>query len=169
MIHKFFWCCFILSLSVACNNAAKQNASQDTLQPADTVTGASPDRKSEIDTSKPANSFLTESDTLLTVDLKNNKGSVKAYLNGMGKHVTLIIPVKGGDSLTAELVAADTANIRFNQIYIPVGKSGKFDGPFGRKISYPVTITGNYRLIIGENLMAEGDWKGNFSCNVVIK
>lgn len=53
--------------------------------------------------------------------------------------------------------------------YIPVGKKGKYDGPFSREINYPITVKGNYKLIVGENLMAEPEWKGNFTCNVLIK
>jgi hypothetical protein len=161
----------ILIIAAACNNATKQNTPHDTLTQANNITKASPDLKYKIDTSKQViSTLLPERDTLLTVELNaNNKGRVSGYLSGIGKHVTIVIPVKGGDSLTAELIADDTANIRFNQIYIPAGKTGKYDGPFSRKISYPVTVKGDYRLIVGENLMAEGDWKGNFTCKVAIK
>jgi hypothetical protein len=171
MKHKLLLCCFILIISVACNNAAKQNSPQDTLTQANNITKASSDLNYKMDTPKRvANALLPERDTLLAIELNaNNKGHVSGYLSGIGEHVTIIIPVKGGDSLIAELVADDTANIRFNQIYIPAGKTGKYEGPFSRKISYPVTVKGDYRLIVGENLMAEGDWKGNFTCKVTIK
>ena len=171
MEQKLLLCYFILIISVACNNAAKQNTPQDTLTQANNITKSSHDLTYKIDTSRQVVNTLTpERDTLLTVELNaNNKGHVSGYLSGIGKHVTIVIPVKGGDSLTAELIADNTANIRFNQIYIPSGKTGKYDGPFSRKINYPVTVKGNYKLIVGENLMAEGDWKGNFTCHVVIK
>ncbi len=124
----------------------------------------------KIDTSKQVNTLLVKRDTLLTIDMHNNKGSVRAYLSGIGRHVTFIVPITTGDTLTAIVVPDDSvANIRFNQIFIPEGNNGKYDGPFSRKISYPITVKGNYKLIVGENLMAEADWKGNFTCNVVIK
>ena len=88
----------------------------------------------------------------------------------MGKHVTLIIPVTNGDSLTAEIIPDDnTLNIRFKQVYVPAGKNGKYDGPFSRTIRYPITVKGKYKLIIGSDLMADGKPKGSFTCNVLIK
>ncbi|WP_435526038.1 hypothetical protein [Chryseobacterium indoltheticum] len=45
-------------------------------------------------------------------------------------------------------------NIRFNQIKTP---DGKYDGPFGRNISYKISGKGEVWLIIGKNLMAEGE------------
>lgn len=143
----------------------------DTSKNDSDITRAKPGLAYKIDTSKQVTKLLVPRDTMLTVKLQNNKGSVRCYLSGIGKHVTIIVPVQSGDSITAQLIPDDdTANIRFNQIFIPLGKSGKYDGPFSRKISYPIyKIHGNYRLIVGENLMAQADWKGNFTCNVLIK
>jgi hypothetical protein len=165
--------CVLVMLFVACNGADNNNAAAKKMpgtQDSD-LTKAKPGLAYKIDTSKQVTKLLVPRDTILTVNLENNKGSIRAYLSGIGKHVTLVVPVHSGDSITAQLIPDDdTANIRFNQIFIPLGKSGKYDGPFSRKISYPIhKITGNYRLIIGENLMAEADWKGNFTCNVLIK
>lgn len=124
----------------------------------------------KIDTSKQVNALLVERDTLLTVNLNNNKASVRAYLSGIGKHVTFIVPVSSGDTIEAELIPDDdTANIIFKQVFIPLGKTGKYAGPFTKKLIYPVTVNGNYKLIVGENLVKESDWKGNFTCNVSIK
>lgn len=124
----------------------------------------------KIDTSKQVNTLLVERDTVLTVDLKNNKASVRAYLSGIGRHVTFIVPVGSGDSIKAELIPDDdTANIIFKQVFIPVGKTGKYVGPFTRKIIYPVSVKGNYKLIVGESLVKESDWKGSFTCNISVK
>ncbi len=162
----------LVVLFCACNSADDKNAKPPAMrgnQDSD-VTKAKPGLVYKIDTSKQVNTLLVPRDTLLTVKLTNNKGSIRGYLNGLGRHVTLIVPVNSGDSITAQIIPDDdTANIRFNQVYIPVGKTGKYDGPFSRSISYPVSVKGNYKLIIGENLMAESDWKGNFTCNVLIK
>lgn len=54
-------------------------------------------------------------------------------------------------------------NIRFNQIKTP---NGKYDGPFGREISYKISGKGEVWLIIGKNLMAEGDNVGRFSVRI---
>ncbi len=161
---------FLLIFVASCNSASNKNVYKDTLSQTNDTTKAGPAYQYKIDTSKQVNTLLVKRDTLLTVDLKNNKGSVRAYLSGIGKHVTIVVPVKNGDSIIAQIIPDDdTANIRFNQIYIPAGKNGKYDGPFSRTISYPVTVKGNYKFIIGEDLMAEGSWQGNFTCNVLIK
>jgi len=54
-------------------------------------------------------------------------------------------------------------NVRFNQIRTP---EGKFDGPFGKEISYKIPKSGDVWLIIGKNQMAEGDLYGDFSVRV---
>lgn len=54
-------------------------------------------------------------------------------------------------------------NVRFNQIKTP---DGKLDGPFGKEISYKTPQKGEIWLIIGKNLMAEGDLNGVFSVTV---
>lgn len=174
---KRIFYCLVLIAAIACNsNTSKVSTDTTTIGHSDSAiqvadsTHAKAGLVYKIDTSKQVNTLLVKRDTLLTVDMNNNKGSVRAFLSGIGKHVTIVVPVKNGDSITAEIVPDDdTANIRFNQIYIPVGKTGKYDGPFSRKISYPITVKGNYKLIVGENLMAEADWQGNFTCNVSIK
>ena len=161
---------FLLIIAGACNSNQDKTMHSDTLNQENDTTKARKDLKYKIDTSKQVIDMLIKRDTLLTVDLVNNKGSVRAYLSGIGKHVTIVVPVKGGDSITAQIIPDDdTANIRFNQIYIPVGKTGKYEGPFSRSISYPVTVKGDYKLIVGENLMAEQAWDGNFTCTVLIK
>ena len=165
---------------MACNQGTSKNtADTTTIGYSDSATQVADsthprDRKNlnyKVDTSAYVTRTLQQPhDTLLTMQLQNGKGSVDAYINGIGKHVTIVVPVTGGDSITGQLQSDDdTANIRFTQIFIPVGKQGKFDGPFSRTISYPVTVKGNYKLIIGENLMTGTDWKGNFRCIVQIK
>lgn len=90
----------------------------DTLTQENNLTEANPDLKYKIDTSKQATTLLVKRDTLLTVELNNNSGSVRGYLSGMGKHVTIVVPVEVGDSITAQIIPDDdTANIRFNQLY----------------------------------------------------
>ena len=172
--------CLVCITATACNSGSSK-VSKDTatigysdssVQVADSTHPR--DRASlnyKVDTSGyVSKTLLQPRDTLLTVDLHDGKGSVKGYLSGIGKHITVMIPVTTGDSIIAEIIPeVDSMNIRFNQIYIPVGKDGKYDGPFSRKISYPVTVKGAYRLIIGSNLMAEGKTNGNFTCNIVIK
>lgn len=54
-------------------------------------------------------------------------------------------------------------NIRFNQIKLP---NGKYDGPFGREITYEIPGNGEVWLIIGKSNMASGNTKGGFSVSV---
>jgi hypothetical protein len=171
MKQKFLAYIFLLVTCAACDTGPDKNDGKDSLTQNIDTANTNQDIQYKNDTLKQTtNNTLQKTDTLLTVDLDaDNKGSISGYLGGMGKHVTIIVPVKKGDSLTAELVAENAANIRFNQVYIPVGKTGKYDGPFSRQISYPITAKGEYKLIIGENLMAEDDWSGSFTCNVAIK
>ncbi len=162
----------LLLFFCACNSTTDENektpnfpSTQDS-----NITDATPGMTYKIDTSKQVNKLLVPGDTLLMMQMADKKGSIRGYLGGIERHVTVIVPVGSGDSIMAEIIPDDKkANIRFNQIYIPVGKGGKYDGPFSRKIIYPITAMGNYKLVIGENLMAEGDWEGSFTCNVEIR
>ena len=59
-----------------------------------------------------------------------------------------------------------SANIRFTQIDLP---DGKFDGLFGRKLSYSLGKPGRYALIIGQNMMTGDPWMGKFTLKVCVK
>ena len=60
--------------------------------------------------------------------------------------------------LDATLIAPGALrNLRINQIVMPDGKT---DGPFGRKLHYTVTQTGDYKLLIGKDNMADGTMEG---------
>ena len=152
MKNTNFLYCLLLVGFCACNSADNKNGKAPEMpgtQDSD-VTKAKPELAYKIDTSKQVNKLLVPGDTLLTVKMDNNKGSIRGYLSGIGMHVTLIVPVSVGDSITAQIIPDDdTANIRFNQVYIPVGKTGMYEGPFSRNLSYPITVKGNYTLIIG--------------------
>lgn len=171
MIQKLLMSLFVLLVFTACNtNTNKAKIKDPSTQETDITKVKDTALNYKIDTSKQVNMLLLKRDTILTADIKNNKGSVRAYLSGIGRHVTIIVPVTEGDSLTAVIIPdGNNANIRFNQVYIPLGKRGKYDGPFSRQVIYPITVKGNYKLIVGENLMAESDWAGSFTCNIVIK
>ncbi len=176
---KRIFCCLLSLVVIACNNTSTTIVSADTAtigySDSATQVADSTQAKAGLDYKVDTSSYVTKTllqprDTIVTVDLNNGKGSVTAYISGIGKHVTVVVPITGGDSIMAELVPeSDTANIRFKQIYIPVGKQGKYDGPFSRTIKYPITVKGNYRLIISENLMTGTNWKGSFTCNVMVK
>lgn len=170
MKQQIFLCLSVMIFCACNNNGQRNNQTSDTSLKKVDITKTNVAAQNKTDTTKQIDTLPVKQDTLITVHLKNNKGSVRGYLSGIGKHVTIIAAVQSGDSITAQLIPDDDKlNIRFNQIYIPVGKDGKYDGPFSRTISYPVTVKGNYKLIVGSDLMAEGKPDGNFLCNVQIK
>ncbi len=82
------------------------------------------------------------------------------------KNQKLIIKIRNYEkpNLNASILPKNNnMNIRFNQIRTP---DGKFDGPFGREITYKIPGTGEVWLIIGKNLMADGDFEGEFSVRI---
>lgn len=82
------------------------------------------------------------------------------------KNQKLIIKIRNYEkpNLKASILPKNNnMNIRFNQIRTP---DGKFDGPFGREITYEIPGTGEVWLIIGKNLMADGDLEGEFSLRI---
>jgi hypothetical protein len=54
-------------------------------------------------------------------------------------------------------------NIRINQIKKP---DGSFDGPFGQTLNLETAQKGEYWIILGKSLMADGSGKGHFSLKV---
>ncbi len=88
-------------------------------------------------------------------------------IDGFKEHPVITIKVSSGTMLYANVITKQKdANIRFNQIQLP---DSSFDGPFGKNISYPLKGPGNYKLIIGEDMMAEGKWSGGFLVKVWVK
>ncbi|HEX7870093.1 MAG TPA: hypothetical protein VF455_08260 [Chryseobacterium sp.] len=82
------------------------------------------------------------------------------------KNQKLILKIRNyekTDLKASVLPKNNNMNIRFNQIKTP---DGKYDGPFGREISYKIPKSGEVWLIIGKNLMADGEIEGDFSVRV---
>ena len=81
----------------------------------------------------------------------------------------LIIPVKisSGKELFARLSSKDKkANICISQIEFP---DSTFDGPFGRNLNYIIKLPGNYKIIIGQNMMAGDLWNGDFVLKIWVE
>ncbi|MDF2383899.1 hypothetical protein JMG10_20640 [Nostoc ellipsosporum NOK] len=77
-----------------------------------------------------------------------------------GKAVSCYLRIAKPVQLQAELVALTPGlNLRFNQLFMPDGSS---DGPFGNTLTYRMEKTGTYRLVLGPNLMAEGQTTGDY-------
>ena len=85
--------------------------------------------------------------------------------------VTYLMDVSKGQKLTGSVEAISEAgkkqnNIRFSQIFTP---SGEADGPFGPTISYDLTESGTWKLIVNENQMSGDAWTGEFKMTIGIK
>lgn len=84
-----------------------------------------------------------------------------------GYHLTVPIKISAGKEFFASLSSDDqNANIRVSQVEFP---DSTFDGPFGRELNRAIKTPGNYKLIIGEDMMAGDGWKGNFVLKVWAK
>jgi hypothetical protein len=103
-------------------------------------------------------------DTLFKVSFTDsNQQEIKAHLKKDGPsiicHFTLVKP----SSLVATIIPGKAdCNIRINNIILPGNKT---DGPFGREMKYSLPKKGEYKLVIGHNLMASGAE----SCDFVLK
>ena len=92
--------------------------------------------------------------------------NVNGRIKGVGMPVKLFLDIADGDSLHIVLVAAEPdAVIRINQIIFPDKTA---DGPFGRKLDYKIQQLGAYTLVLGNNLMAEGNPKTAFTLTVTL-
>ncbi len=151
-------------LLYSCGNESSDSSAQlkDTLVKSQDSTAEKDHTDVKQDSVKQETAIRITKDTIPIPAIKDSI-IVPAYIQGMGKHVTFIVPVKGVKKLHAELIVTDTANIRINQVFTP---SGKADGPFQKTIDIPVKEMGNYKIVVGENQMAANEWKGDFKIKV---
>ncbi|MBW8362747.1 MAG: hypothetical protein K0M56_11250 [Kaistella sp.] len=59
--------------------------------------------------------------------------------------------------------AAPGLNVRINQIRFP---DATFDGPFGKEVTLDTPKKGEYWIVVGHNLMADGKMTGKFSLEI---
>lgn len=130
-------------------------------------------------TSKQTMSTPSKSDSLLkeAVTKKDSLSKVlsvhtdtlilKLKMDSANQHVTVPITISSGKDLFATLSSSDkNANIRISQIGLP---DSTFDGPFGRQLDYKLKSPGNYKIIIGEDMMAGDRWTGEFVLKAFVK
>ena len=92
---------------------------------------------------------------------------LKLKMDSANDHLTVPLAISSGKELFAALSSDDkNANIRISQVGLP---DSTFDGPFGRDLHYKMKTPGNYKIIIGENMMAGDRWKGDFVLKVWVK
>lgn len=113
-------------------------------------------------TEKPDTTVIT--DSISSVVLHNGAAVVKGHLNGINSRTVIEFETTARATLQAQVKpVTGTGNVRINQIQLP---DKSLDGPFGQTLTYPLKKTGTYKLIIGEDMMAEGNWKGDFFLSI---
>jgi len=111
-------------------------------------------------------SIITPGDSgLVYISLEKGNASVQIHKSAR-ENVLLNFNNSGYTTLKGTITSRDSmANIRFNQIILP---NGEMDGPFGREIEYKLIRNGQYRLSLGESLMAGDPWEGNFKVDITL-
>ena len=98
-------------------------------------------------------------------------GSTQVTLNGnikgFGQNIPYVFEVSKGQKLNA-IVKPKTGegNIRIGQIIDP---SGKADGPFGDQMKYNLNESGDWKLVLSENMMSGEPWAGEYLLTIEIK
>lgn len=98
-------------------------------------------------------------------------GSTQVTLNGnikgFGQNIPYVFEVSKGQKLTASVKPkTGEGNIRIGQIIDP---SGKADGPFGEQMTYSLNESGDWKIILSENMMSGDPWAGEYLLTVEIK
>jgi hypothetical protein len=140
----------MLALLFACNTGSDQKTTNTDSMPLDhTAT------KPTMDSMLPNN---ITSDTVEIVLPSDNTPVTRSFNKDSASIVCKVVVPAGKKMIMGELHPSNAKmNIRFNQVIAP---SGKADGPFDRNLAYDINKEGTYTLIIGNNLMAEGNYKG---------
>ena len=91
----------------------------------------------------------------------------RLHMNGINDKKIIILWVASGKELFATLTRnARKVNVRINQLEMP---DSTFDGPFGDSLHYEIKMHGTYKIIIGADLMAEGNPSGAFTLKAWVK
>lgn len=157
---------YILSISLlaACNsNTTNTNDNKSDSTAINPATGHHKDTNA-----KPASDLPKEiTDSIANLELPQNGDTLKVSILKKSSPITcnVFLP-KTGKLYGAITTPTNKTNIRFNQIIMPDGSA---DGPFVRTIKYDIKKTGNYKLIIASNLMAENPYTGEFELSLVVK
>ena len=98
-------------------------------------------------------------------------GSTQVTLNGnikgFGQNIPYVFEVSKGQKLTASVKPkTGEGNIRIGQIIDP---SGKADGPFGDQMTYSLNASGDWKIVLSENMMSGDPWTGEYLLTIEIK
>ena len=118
---------------------------------------------------KPVTGIKTDSVDINRKSLSNLSDTLVLNLkiDSNRQHLPILLNITAGKVLNASLSSADsTANIRINQVQLP---DSSWDGPFGKELHYKMKTPGNYKIVIGENMMAADEWSGDFILRVWVR
>jgi len=98
-------------------------------------------------------------------------GSTQVTLNGIikgfGQYIPYVFEVSNGQKLNASVKPkTGEGNIRIAQIIDP---SGKADGSFGDQMTYNLNESGDWKLVLSENMMSGEPWAGEYLLTIEIK
>lgn len=93
--------------------------------------------------------------------------TLNGTIDGFSQSKTYVFEVSKGQKLTASVKPNPaTGNIRIAQIINPAGQS---DGPFGNQMTYALNESGDWKLVLNENMMSGDPWKGEYFLTIEIK
>ena len=141
----------------SCNEPGKKAAEPSAVVNKDTVSFL--ETKEKDTATNPQQKFVLQpgSDTF----------TVQLHIAEINDRKIIPITIKSGNELFAIVHKANKkANIRINQVEMP---DSTFDGPFGDSLQYKLKMPGTYKIIVGQNLMAEGKPFGDFTLKAWVK
>ncbi len=93
--------------------------------------------------------------------------TLNGNIKGFGQNIPYVFEVSKGQKLTASVKPkTGGGNIRIGQIIDP---SGKADGPFGEQMTYLLNESGDWKIILSENMMSGDPWTGEYLLTIEIK
>ncbi len=99
-----------------------------------------------------------------TVDASQLPFTIGEEFTDENQQFILVIKNVKKSTISAKISTNDKGrNVRINQVIMPDNST---DGPFSNSMNYKTSKKGTYKIVIGKNLMAEGQLSGNFSVSV---
>lgn len=109
------------------------------------------------------NRDVIEGEIVRTADASMLPFTIGDQFTNDGQKFTLKLKNVSKSNLNISVKTKAPMNIRINQIKYP---DGSFDGPYGQTLNLKTPQKGEYWIILGKNLMADGNAKGHFSIKV---
>jgi hypothetical protein len=151
------------------NNEGRQST---TAEQTNKESAVQPSHDPEMgDTDNPESKKRERTNTSDGIRVNFPTGATQVTLNGtidgFGDKKTYVFEVSKGQMLTASVKPKTSdGNIRISQIINPAGVA---DGPFDNQITYTLNESGDWKLILSENMMAGDPWKGEYFLTLEIK